>query len=143
MAEGHRIGVECRRYGASPRDRWLGANPTEAANLRATARSRNRAPVADDVPLALRVLRRLASPLEPVLLALLHARVAREEASLAERRSVGVGVDLEQRPGDAMADRAGLAGHTAALDLDHRVEPALGPGDPEGHADLGLVDGVA
>ena len=31
----------------------------------------------------------------------------------------------------------------AALDLDHRVVAALGAGDPEGHQDVGQVDGVA
>jgi len=79
-----------------------------------------------------------------------RARIAREiHDVLAHTLSAlavqleGTRLLLEQRPGDAMADRAGLAGHTAALDLDHRVEPALGPGDPEGHADLGLVDGVS
>ena len=42
-----------------------------------------------------------------------------------------------------MADRAGLAGDAATLDLDHRVEMALGAGDPERHPDVGVVDGVA
>src|SRR6185295_8853791 len=93
--------------------------------------------------LALRVLGRLAGPLQAVLLALLHPRVAGEEAGLAEGQPVGVRVDLEQGPGDAMADRAGLAGHAAALDLDHRVEVALGAGDTERHLHVGVAHGVA
>jgi len=42
-----------------------------------------------------------------------------------------------------VADRAGLAGHTATLDLDHRVETTFGSGDPERHPQVCLVDGVA
>src|SRR5689334_9277267 len=42
-----------------------------------------------------------------------------------------------------MPDRAGLAGDAAALDLDHRVEVALGAGDAERHPDVGVVHGVA
>ena len=92
--------------------------------------------------LALGVLRRLAGSLEPVLLAFLHPRIAGQEAGLAERQAMPLGVELEEGPGDAVADRAGLAGDAAALDLDHHVEAALGPGDPERHADVGLVDRV-
>ena len=49
-------------------------------------------------------------------------------------------VDLEQRPGDAVRDRADLAGHAAALDLDHRVEALGGVGDGERRG--GLLDGA-
>src|SRR6476620_11257599 len=42
-----------------------------------------------------------------------------------------------------MADGACLALVAAAFDLDHGVVAALGPGDAEGHQDLGQVDGVA
>src|SRR5436190_7637830 len=91
--------------------------------------------------LALRVLRRLAGALQAVLLALLHPRVAGEEAGLPQRQAVRVRVDLEEGPGDAVADRTGLAGHPAALDLDHGVEVALGAGDAERHPDIGLVHG--
>src|SRR5262249_42385131 len=45
--------------------------------------------------------------------------------------------------GDTVADRAGLTGHAAALDLDHRVEMALGAGDAERHLHVRLVHGVA
>src|SRR5947207_13654187 len=92
-------------------------------------------------PLALGVLRCLASALQPVLLALLHPRVAGEEAGLAKRQPVRLGIDEEERPRDSVADRAGLAGDPTALDLDHRVVATLGAGHPEGHPDLGLVDG--
>ena len=47
---------------------------------------------------ALGVLRRFSSSLEPVLLSFLHARIAREEAGLSKRESVGLGVYLEERP---------------------------------------------
>src|SRR5690606_37161065 len=48
-----------------------------------------------------------------VLLALDGARVAGEIAGVLEGRA-GLGVDLEDRAGDAEADRAGLTGQTAA-----------------------------
>src|SRR6185369_15813018 len=96
-----------------------------------------------DRPLPLGVLGCLAGALETVLLALLHPRVAGEEAGLAERQAVRGLVDLEQGPGDAVADRAGLARHATALDLDHRVVVALGAGHPEGHPDVRLVHRVA
>src|SRR5205823_3291317 len=66
-----------------------------------------------------------------------------QEAGLAERQPVRLGIDEEERPGDSVADRAGLAGDPTALDLDHRVVATLGTGHPEGHPDLGLVDGIA
>src|SRR3954447_11253730 len=93
--------------------------------------------------LTLRVLRCLARPLQPVLLAFLHPRVAREEACLAKRESVGFRIELEKRTGDPVADRTGLPGDPATLDLDHHVEAALGAGHPERHPHLGLVDRVA
>src|SRR4051794_26404551 len=93
--------------------------------------------------LALRVLRCLACSLQAVLLALLHPRIARQQAGLAEWQSVGFGIQLQQSPGDAVADRTGLSGDPPALDLDHHVEAALGPGHPERHPHLRLVDRVA
>ena len=45
---------------------------------------------------ALRVLRRLPGSLEAVLLAFLHARVAREETGLAKRQSRPIGIGREQ-----------------------------------------------
>src|SRR6266542_2431841 len=93
--------------------------------------------------LALGVLRRLAGPLEAVLLALLHPRVARQEAGLAKWQPVGLGVHLQERPSDAVADGPRLAGHAAAFHLDHRVVAALGAGHAERHPDLDLVHGIA
>src|SRR6476659_9726699 len=119
---------------------------TPAAAQAATPRPCSPPPnpvAAADVRLSLRVLRRLAGPLEPVLLALLHPRIAGQQPGLAKRQSMRIRIDLEQGARDAVADRAGLTRDSAAFDLDHRVEAALGPGDPERHADFGLVDGVA
>src|SRR5436190_10351955 len=92
--------------------------------------------------LTLGVLRRLSSSLQAVLLALLHPWITGEEAGLAQRQAVALGVELEQGAGDAVPDRAGLAGDAAALDLDHHVEAALRSGHPERQADVGLVDRV-
>src|SRR5262249_17797117 len=58
--------------------------------------------------LPLRVLRRLARLLEAVLAAFLLARVAREQPRLLERGPQLV-VEPHERPGDAEAQRAGLA----------------------------------
>src|SRR5688500_749968 len=93
--------------------------------------------------LPLGVLRRLASSLESVLLALLHPRVTREEPRLAQRDARAVGIRLQESTGDAVADGARLTVMTAALDLDHRVVAALRAGYPERHGDLSQVDGVA
>src|SRR5262245_6341367 len=77
--------------------------------------------------LALRELEARASALLPVLLALFHARIAREEPGLLEPLAqLGV-VDL-QRAGDAVADRAGLPAGTAAVDGNHDVELVGGLG---------------
>src|SRR5699024_8825005 len=74
---------------------------------------------------ALGVLRGLAGLLEPGLLALDDARVAREETGLLESRTVVVHVDLVQRTCHTETDRAGLAGGAAAGDADDHVEAAL------------------
>src|ERR1700690_3404398 len=92
---------------------------------------------------ALGVLRRLAGSLEAVLLAFLHARVARQEAGLAQRQAEAVGFGLEEGPGDAVADGPRLALVAAALDLDHGVVAPLGAGHAEGQQQVGHVDGVA
>src|SRR5690606_22178449 len=65
---------------------------------------------------ALAVLRRLAGLLEAVLLALDDARVAGEEAGLLQRRAV-LRVGLDERAGDRQAQRTGLAGGAAALEV--------------------------
>src|SRR5690606_14288270 len=62
---------------------------------------------------ALAVLWRLAGLLQAVLLRLLHPRVAGEEARPLER-DPQLGVELNERAGDAEPERPGLAGHAAA-----------------------------
>src|SRR5438045_9713703 len=66
-------------------------------------------------------LEALARALLPVLLALLDARVARQEAFLLQLRPE-LGVVLDERAGDAQAQRAGLAGDAAAGDSGEHVE---------------------
>src|SRR5258707_7715676 len=90
--------------------------------------------------LPLCVLGCLAGALEAVLLAFLHPRVTGEEAGLTQREAM-VRVELEERPGDAVPDRSGLTRDPAALDLDHRVEAAVGIRDLERQANVVLVNG--
>src|SRR5690348_1022888 len=71
--------------------------------------------------LALGELEARASALLSVLLALLHARIAREETGLLEALAQLEVVDL-QRARDAVADRAGLAARAAAVHRDDDVE---------------------
>src|SRR3972149_3862634 len=115
------------------RPRRLPGGATEGGLLSGTA-SRPRS--------ALRVLRRLAGSLAAVLLALLHPRVAGEEAGLAKGQAA-FRIELEESTGEAVPDRAGLTRDPATLDLDDRVELALGSGDPERQADICLVDRVS
>ncbi len=70
---------------------------------------------------ALAELRRAAGGLEAVLLALLHARVAGEEAG-GLQRGAEFRVHLQQGAGDAVAQGAGLAGHAAAVDAGLHIE---------------------
>src|SRR3990170_5392176 len=65
--------------------------------------------------LTLGPLEALARSLLAVLLALLHARVAGEEAAAAEL-GFQLGVGQDQRPRQSHAHRAGLAGAAAAAD---------------------------
>src|SRR5215213_10239413 len=71
--------------------------------------------------LSLRELEALARALLPVLLALLDAGVARDQAGVLER-GAQVCVELDQGACDAVANRAGLARGSAALDVDQDVE---------------------
>ena len=73
--------------------------------------------------LALGELRPLARLLQPRLAAFLLARVAGQQAAALEL-GAQLGVDLGQRPGDAVADGAGLAGDAAAVDADVDVDAA-------------------
>src|SRR5687767_3529945 len=70
------------------------------------------------------------SALLTVLLALLHTRIAREEARLLEALAEFGVVDLE-RARDAVADRAGLAARSAAVHRHHDVELVDGLGERE------------
>src|SRR5690606_2019132 len=81
-------------------------------------------------PLALAVLGRLAGLLQAVLLRLLLALVAREEARPLERRA-HLGVDLDQRPGDAEPQRTGLARHAAAVQRGVDVVGLVGARDAQ------------
>src|SRR5687768_1381485 len=71
--------------------------------------------------LALGELEARPGALLAVLLALLHARVAREEAGLLETLAQLEVVDL-QRTGDPVTDCAGLAARAAAVHRDDDVE---------------------
>ena len=71
--------------------------------------------------LSLRELRSATSGFEAVLLSLLHTRVSGKETSGLQSRSV-LCICLKQCAGDAVTDRAGLAGHSAALNIDQYVE---------------------
>src|SRR5688572_19523583 len=86
---------------------------------------------------ALRVLRRLASPLQAVLLALLGPRVPGQQAGLAEG-GARVGMGREECAGDAMADGAHLAGDAATGDEDAGRVAALGLGHLEREVDRSI-----
>ena len=79
---------------------------------------------------ALGVLRSLAGLLEAVLLRLLLARVAGEEAGLLER-GPQLGVELDEGTGDAEAQRAGLAGDAATVERGVDVVGLGGLGEPQ------------
>src|SRR4029077_20644611 len=75
-------------------------------------------------PSALGELRPLAGLLEAGLLALLDARVTRQEATALEL-APEVGIGLDQRPRHAMAQRAGLGRHATAVHARDDVHPGL------------------
>src|SRR5438132_10581395 len=74
--------------------------------------------------LALRVLESLPGPFVAVLLAFLHARIAGQQPILVKRRAKRL-VAAGQGPGDAVPDRAGLAGDAAATDGGQHAAPPL------------------
>src|SRR5581483_7849342 len=80
------------------------------------------------------VLGSLAGALEARLLALLHTRISGEQPVLPQHCAVLL-VDLQQCAGDSMTDRAGLAGHTAAVHRGNHVEGTDGVGHAERAAD--------
>src|SRR6185437_5670419 len=79
--------------------------------------------------LALGELEALARPLLAVLLAFLHAGIAREQSGAAQF-GAELGVDQQQRAGDAERDRAALAGDAAPMNVgQHIVLPVELDGD--------------
>ena len=84
--------------------------------------------------LALGELRRATGGFEAVFLALLHTRIAREEAGLLQDGAI-LGVDQQQGAGHAVAQSAGLTGHAAALDGGNDVDLAELLGSGEGLTD--------
>src|SRR3954447_12092406 len=117
------IGPDSR--GSRPRTYGPGPSTRAAARPRATTssgvRSTLAAPRTPSVPnlsvmlrgSALGVLRGLAGLLEAVLLGLLLAGIASEEAGLLQR-CAQLGIELDQRAGDAHAQRAGLTRRATA-----------------------------
>jgi hypothetical protein len=77
-----------------------------------------------EYPLPLGVLGGLSGPLQPVLLALFHPRVAGQQAGFLQH-GTEVRVELEECARDAVRDSAGLAARTATDHLDADVELAL------------------
>ena len=65
---------------------------------------------------ALAELGRATSSLQAVLLTFLHTRIAGEEASFLQG-STQFRISLAQGTGNAVTNRAGLTGHTAAADI--------------------------
>src|ERR671937_2942560 len=104
-----------------PRDQSALARPRRST--RSTVRSLPTTPRTPSVPkylraiaratLALRELRRFASLVEPGLLPLHDACVAREEARALERHAE-LRIGLDERASDPVTDRAGLSARAAA-----------------------------
>src|SRR5262252_8178282 len=112
------IELECTSPQSTPRSREMGSLSPRPVGGRPLG------------CLPLGVLRRLPGPLQAVLLALLHARVAGQKACLLERWPQLL-VFVDQRPGDAVGNRSGLPGDTAALDLDADIEATERLGQPQ------------
>src|SRR5579862_4870706 len=81
----------------------------------------------DDKRLALAELEAFAGALAAVFLRFFFARVAGEEAVLAQRFLEGF-VHCDERARDAVPHGAGLSGHPAAFGLDRHVEAPAGRG---------------
>src|SRR5215207_39380 len=92
-------------------------------------------------PLALGELRPLAGLLEPGLLALLDARVAREEAAALEL-GAQVRVRVDERLGDRVAQGPGLGGDATAVHRGDDVDLLLQPHGLERRADRALQRGA-
>src|SRR3954470_24557169 len=87
----------------------------------ASSKSFNAMPLKLPPRLSLAVLEAFARSLLTVLLAFLDARVAGQEARLLQPLPQ-VDVELDQRPGDAQAQRPGVAGDAAAGNGRQHVE---------------------
>src|ERR1700686_1560026 len=109
--------------GSPPRSRALrqsGQSRRRAATANSTAppgrrKRRPTSPQGGEVKyqLPLGVLRSLPCALQAVLLPFFHARIARKQPGLLQHRAE-VRVVLDERPGDAVRDGAGLAALSAA-----------------------------
>src|ERR671919_1728896 len=82
-------------------------------------------------PLSLRVLGGLPGLLQPVLATLFLPGVPGEEPFLFQGAPEG-GVELDEGPGDAVAEGPGLAGDTATLEPGHHVDLLLLARGPQG-----------
>src|SRR3954451_20428140 len=122
--------------GASAGDQAAAARPS--ASARSAVRNSPTAPRTPSVPksrrssgtaptrrkLTLGELRALTGLLQASLLALLRARVAREEAAALEL-AAQVGIGLHESARHAVAEGAGLGGHPAAVDARDHVHALL------------------
>src|SRR4051794_27618198 len=155
-----RVSRTIRTCGASAADVAAAARPR--ARARSAVRNSPATPRTPSVPNNVRItpcsalgeLRALARLLEAGLLALLDASVARQEAAALELGAQGR-VGLDERAGDAVAERSRLGGYAAAVDPGHDVHAALVAGGLERAArgalqaepreervELAAVDGV-
>src|SRR6266540_512682 len=134
---GHRRPPPCRAPAPArvSARRWPGHEPRQSR--RALARDGPTPGVGS----ALGVLRSLAGLLEAVLLALDHAGVAGEETALLQL-GPQLDVELDQGPGDAVAQRAGLPGDTAAVEAGDDVVALQRVGDPQRLGDDAAVGRV-
>src|SRR5215213_6469255 len=132
--------------GRSAAARWVAARASASdssavRNSPATPRTPSVPKSLRAKPLALRELRPLAGLLEAGLLALLDARVAREEAAALELGAqVRVGVDERLR--DRVAQGAGLGRHAAAVHRGDDVDLLLQSDRLERGADRALQSGA-
>ena len=74
--------------------------------------------------LALAELRCTTCCLQTVLLALLHTRIAGQEASLLQG-TAQLGISLAQGAGDAVTDGTSLTGHSTTADIHQNVEDRI------------------
>src|SRR5680860_281416 len=134
-------GASSEAVAARPRASASSAVRNVPASPRTPSVPKSLRSVVTSAPSALAELRALASLLQTGLAPLLGARVAGQEAAPLEL-AAQLGVDLGQRPGDAVADSAGLAADAAAVDPDPHVDAVLVAGDHEWLDSRRLVQGA-